>query len=174
MTSSALDDFEGRGGTHDFAQDFITRTEGLRLALVHHEHQINSRKRTWPVSDDDDGATARAHASNGGREGLLARGVEVGIGLVENHQERIAVERAGQGKTLPLAGGEGGPSLANLSLVARRQAEDKVVHSGGCRCRDDIVSLGVFLEASNILSNRSRKKLDVVWEVADMAAERLG
>ena len=54
----------------------------------------------------DDDAAALAHAEDCLRERLVAVGVEIGIGLVEHDQERVAVERARERDALALAGGE--------------------------------------------------------------------
>ena len=69
----------------------------------------------------DHDPAARAHAENGLGERLLAFGIEIGIGLVEHDQERLAVERARERDALPLSGGQRRAALADLGLVAVRQ-----------------------------------------------------
>ena len=70
------------------------------------------------MRDDDHDAAALAHAEDGAAQRLVALGVEIGIGLVEHHQERIAVERARERDALRLAGRQRRALLADLGLVA--------------------------------------------------------
>ena len=58
------------------------------------------------VGDDNDDALALAHSKDRARQRFVAFGVEVGVRLVENDQERIAVDGAGERDPLRLAGGE--------------------------------------------------------------------
>ena len=77
------------------------------------------------------------HAQDRLGQRLLALAVQVGVRLVQHHQERLAVERAGQPDPLALAGRQHRPALADLGLVALRQAQDQLVHPGRLRGRDD-------------------------------------
>ncbi len=83
------------------------------------------------MRDDDHDPAARPNAENGLGERLLAFGVEIGIGLVEHDQERLAVERARERNSLLLSSGQRRPALAELGLVAGGQVDDQVVHAGG-------------------------------------------
>ena len=83
------------------------------------------------MRDDDHDPAARPHAENGAGERLLAFGIEIGVGLVEHDQERLAVERARERDPLPLSGGQRRAALAEFGLVAGGQADDQVVHAGG-------------------------------------------
>ena len=111
----------------DLRKHFVLRSEGLHPALVHHQHHVGARKRARAMGDDDDDAAAGTHAEDRFAQRLLALRIEVGIRLVENDEEGIAVERPGKRETLPLAGGKGGPAFADLGLVAVRQLEDEIV-----------------------------------------------
>ena len=104
------------------AQHLVLRPEGLRAAVRHHQDQVDGGERARPVRDDDDDAAARAHAEDGAGQRLLALAVEIGVRLVEHDQERVAVERAGQRDALALAGRKRRAALADLGLVALRQA----------------------------------------------------
>ena len=55
------------------------------------------------MGDHDDDAAARPNAQNGAGQGVVAVAIEIGIGLVENDQERIAVKRPGEPDPLALA-----------------------------------------------------------------------
>ena len=89
----------------DLGQNFVLRTEGLHLALVHDQDFVDAGDSAGTVSDDDDDAFTFAHAKNCARERFVAFGVEVGIRLVENHQEWIAVDGAGERDPLRLPKG---------------------------------------------------------------------
>ena len=58
------------------------------------KRQIHSGDCAWAVRDHDHDAAAGADAENGLRQCRLAFGIQVGIRLIQNHQERIVVERA--------------------------------------------------------------------------------
>ena len=63
------------------------------------------------MGNDHHDATAGANSENGLGECLFAFGIEIGIGLVEHDQERLAVESAGERDSLLLSGREGGTAL---------------------------------------------------------------
>ena len=117
---------------------------------------------------------ARAHAENGLGERLLAFGVEIGIGLVEHDQERLAVERAGERDPLLLAGRQRRPALAELGLVAGGQVDDQVVHAGGLGRGDYGCRGRVLLEPGDVLRNRSLEQLDILRQITDVAAAGRG
>ena len=77
-----------------------------------------------------------AHSLDRPGQRLLALVVEIGVRLVEHDEERIAVERAGQADALALAAGQAGTALADLRLVAVRQAQDHLVDVGSLGGRD--------------------------------------
>ena len=70
-------------------------------------------------------------------QALLAVGVEAGVGLVENEEPRLTVQRARQAEALTLAAGQEGAAVADLGLVAVRQAQNDVVHARRHRGLDD-------------------------------------
>jgi hypothetical protein len=84
-------------------EHFIFRPEGHSASLFHRQKEIHSADCAWAVGDHDRDATARADAEYGLRQRGIAFGIEIGIGLVENHQEWIAIERAGQRYALRLS-----------------------------------------------------------------------
>ena len=114
-----------------------------------------------------------AHAGDRLGQRVFALGVEVGVGLVEHDQERIAVERPGERHALALAGRQRRAALADLGLVAVRQLQDHVVHAGGAGGGDDLLGSGPHREAGDVLRHRAGEQLDVLRQVADVAAERL-
>ena len=60
------------------------------------------------MRDDDNDRAARLELAQRILQGGFALAVEIGVGLVEHDQERIAVERARERDALALSGGERG------------------------------------------------------------------
>ena len=106
----------------NLGQDFVLRPEGLHAPIVHDQNLIDAGNGAWAVGDDDDDALAFAHAENCAGQRFVALGVEVGVRLIENDQERIAVDRAGERDPLRLAGGKRSALLADRRVVALQAA----------------------------------------------------
>ena len=100
--------------------------------------------------------------------------VETRIGLVEHHEEGIAIERTRQADPLALSRRQGGATLAHLGLIAVRQAEDQLVDTGGLRRRDHLRRVRLRLQPGDVLRDRAGEQLHVLRQVADMLAQRLG
>ena len=80
---------------------------------------------------------SRERTYNRPGERLVAFGVEIGVGLVEHDQERVAVERARKRDALALAGGQHRTLFADRGSVAFRQTDDQVMDAGGLGGGDD-------------------------------------
>ena len=83
-------------------------------AVLDDGDEIDRNQRARPVRDHDDDAAACPDALDGRGERRLALAVEIGVRLVHDHEERVAVECARKPDALPLPGGERqpcGPSL---------------------------------------------------------------
>ena len=102
------------------AQHFFLLAEGGDAAVDHGERHVDAFERARPVRDDDGDAAAPAHRQDRLGQRRVALGVEVGVGLVEDDEERVAIERAGERDALALAGGERGAALADLRSNSRR------------------------------------------------------
>ena len=155
-------------------QDLVLRPEGLLRSSHHCQHVVHSRQRAWSMRDDDHDPAARANAENGLGERLLAFGIEIGIGLVEHDQERLAVESARERNSLLLSSGQRRPALAELGLVAGGQIDDQVMHAGGLGRGDYGCRGRVLLEAGDVLRNRSFEQLDILRQITDVAAAGRG
>ena len=126
------------------------------------------------MGDDDDDAAPGAHPVHRRGQRRLALVVEVGVGLVEHHQEGIAVERARQPDALALPARKRQAALADPRLVALGHLHDHLVHAGGRRRghhRRRILGRG---EARDRLGDGRIHQADVLRQVADMAAEVAG
>ncbi len=91
-------------------------------------------------------------------EGVLALGVEVGVGLVQHHEERVAVEGAGEADALALACREAGARLAEAGVVTLRQTQDQVVRAGGLGGGDHRPRRRIGGEAGDVLGDRPGAK----------------
>ena len=78
----------------------------------------------------------------------VAVGVEIGVGLVEHHQEGIAVERARQSDQLPLPGRERRAAIADPRPETVRQPEDHLLHTGSLGGGKNVLRLGILVEAA--------------------------
>src|SRR5258708_966184 len=82
-----------------------------------------------------------------------------GVGLVENADERLLVERTREGDPLALPSGQGGSVLADLGLVALRQVQDHLVNRAGLGGGDDRIVVGLGFEAADVLGHGPGEKL---------------
>ena len=96
--------------------------------------------------------------------------VEAGARLVEDHQPRRAEHRPGEADALPLAARERRALRPDLGGVALGQAQDHLVHAGELR-RLDHGFVGRVGQARDVVAHGAGEQLDVLRQVADMAAE---
>ena len=85
-------------------ENLFLRSEGRHAAILDDTDHVDSCERARPVGDHHGDATSRLDADDGLGKGGFAFGVEVRVRLVEDDEERIAVERAGQADALALPG----------------------------------------------------------------------
>jgi hypothetical protein len=119
-------------------------------------------------------APARPHSENGLGQRLLSLAVQVGVRLVQDNQEGIAIERTGKRHTLPLPGREHGAAFADLGLVPLGKSEDHLVHPGGLCGFDDGCGLGLGVEAGDVVRDRPGEELDILRQVADVTPKVVG
>ncbi len=98
---------------------------------------------------------------------LLAFVVEVGIGLVEDDQPRLAVERAGKRDALPLPGRKRLPGVADLGVVALGQPQDELVHMRALRGTHHFRGVR-RAEARDVLRHGAAEQLHVLRQVAEV------
>ena len=122
------------------------------------------------MGDHDHGGAGALDPIQGAEQRRLAFLVEARIGLVEHQQARPAEQGAGEADALALAAREMEAALADLGLVAVRQAQDHVVHAGEARSLDDVVGIGVG-EAPDVVLYGAAEQGDVLRQVADVAAD---
>src|SRR5215207_5891031 len=98
------------------------------------------------MCDHDSNATSRPHTCNRRGQGLFTSAIQVRIGLIQNDQERLAVEGASERNALALPTRERHPTLADASLVSLWQPYDQVVHARLLGRPDDRLGIGIGLK----------------------------
>lgn len=92
-------------------QHLILVTESDLATGSQHQQPVDGDDGAWAMRDDDDHAAAGADLG----QRCLAFGIEIGIGLVEHDQERLAEECPCETYALPLPGREQIPLFADYS-----------------------------------------------------------
>ena len=107
---------------------------------------------------------------DGGDQGGLARVVEIGVGFVQYHQRRLAVQRTSQADALLLAAGQAQATRAQRRVIALREAQDHVMDAGQCGGFYDLCRV-CLAEAGDVLGNGAVEQLDVLRQVAQVWAQ---
>ena len=100
------------------AQHLIPRPKGLLSALVQNQNLIHRSKRAGTMRDHDDDTAAGTNALRSPASGPLRPRVEIGVGLVQNDEEWIAIERAGERNSLALTRRQRRTRLSDARVVA--------------------------------------------------------
>lgn len=125
----------------------------------------------WAMGDHDDYRAACPQSLHGRTEGFIALRVEVGIGFIENHQERVAEESSSQPHPLLLSSGQLGAASADQGVVAVRKTCNQLVGVGCSRgCNDRVGRIGLG-EAGDVLRNCSVEQLRVLGKIPDQVRE---
>ena len=74
----------------------------LNLAISKNKKPVGNRHDLGPMRNKEDGLALLFHEHDGLHQGLLANVVQVGIGLIEHHKPRVAIDGSGQGNALAL------------------------------------------------------------------------
>src|SRR5262249_41531370 len=117
------------------SQYFVLLAEDLYAAFADEENVIDALNGARSMCNDNRYAPTCAHTEDCSRQSFLPFGVEVRIRLIENHKERIEVERAGKCNPLALAGGQSHAAFADLRAIAFGQRQDELVYP--CRLSGD-------------------------------------
>ncbi len=157
----------------DPVQDLIARPERLLLAVGENEHLLAGRKRRRPMGDQHHDGAARLHVEDRPLQRRLALAVEVGVGLIEDDQERLAVDGARERDALALPAREDRPFLADPGVVAVGQPQDHFVRAGGPGRLQHRVGVGREAHARNVLGHAPVEQVDGLRDEADVTAEQL-
>src|SRR5262249_13833464 len=142
-------------------------------ALGHDQNIVDAGDRTRPVRDHDRNRAPRAQPKNCAGQRFVAFGIEIRIWFVEHDQERVAIERAGKSDTLRLPGRKRAAMIADHRVITLGQVDDELVNTGRLSCGYNRIGIGRILKATNVLRHCSVEQLDILRNVADMAAKGL-
>src|SRR5437667_10183378 len=123
-------------------------------------------------NQDHDG-TARLEVDNRLLQCNYALIIEVGVRLIENDEEGIAVESARQRDALSLPAGKSLSALANFGVIALRKPQNHVVGARRPRGTQHRIGIGRDAHSGDILGDGSLEKLDGLRHEADMLTEQL-
>src|SRR5579883_30151 len=157
----------GAAGAVQLGDHLAALAEHVDDAVAQDEELVGEAENARPMGDDDDGGAALLELRDRLQQRLLAVEIEARIRLVEDDEARTPVEGAGEADALALAAREAQPRLADLAVIAARQAHDRLVQPGELRRLDD--GGGVRLaEAADVLAHRAGEELDILRQVAEV------
>ena len=88
--------------------------------------------------------------------------------LVEDQDRRVLQEYSRDRKTLLLTATELDASLSDIRIVPVREFHDEIVRVGALGRIDDLVESRFRTTVADILQDRSRKKIDILLNDADL------
>src|SRR5262245_32195920 len=109
------------------------------------------------MGDNDDRGSARSGSLDRLDQRGLALRIEIGVGLIEDEQNRITVQCPGQPNALSLAGREASPGLREHRIVSCRKSEDQVVDICVLGSANNGFWIEVCVKSCNIIGNGSIK-----------------
>ena len=156
----------------DLGQHLGRCAEALHGSLAQHQEFVRGFEQAGAMGDDDARGSLFLERAERRMQGLLALGVEIGIGFVQHDEARVAIQGTRQRDPLPLPGREQGARVADGCVVAVGQPEDQLVRIGTLRGGDDSGGVGAA-HARDVLADRPREKLDILRQIADVLAQVL-
>jgi hypothetical protein len=157
-----------RGRPHDL----VAAAEGLNGAIGHHQQLVRLGDEPAFVRHHHDGRAGRLEACDRLGQRLIAGRVEVGVGLIENDDRRITVERPRERNALAHAPRQRLAGRPHRRLVATREPQDGVVHAGCARRRNDFAGFDRAM-TGDVLRDRAFEQDDILRDIADMAAQQI-
>ena len=124
--------------------------------------------------DDQEHRPVGAQAFDRLAHELGARRVEVGGRLVEDHERRIAEERAGERDPLGLSSRERPPAVADQRLVAVRKLADETVGAGQPRRVGDVAIAGARVPEADVVRDGATEERRVLRHPGDLRAPGRG
>ena len=161
---------------HQPRHDFLGRPEQLRPAGFEHEQALGAGEDRAAMRDQDDRRAAVQRSCQRLDQRGLAVGVEEGIGLVEDQQNGVAVERTRQRDALRLAGRQTGAerpkrrvvALGKLAGSARGRRPALAASTASASMSSPFARAG---EARDIFLDRAFEQARLLRQIADVAAE---
>jgi hypothetical protein len=139
-------------------------------SAAQHQQLVDAAEQRRPVGDDEQRHALFLQAAHRVEKRLLALLVEVGVRLVQDHQLRVAVERARERDALALARRERLARLAHFRVVAFGQPQHHLVDLRALRGADHGRRIRLA-EPGDVFRHRAAEELDVLGQIADMRPE---
>ena len=108
---------------------------------------------------------------NGAGQGIFTVGIEIGIGLIEHDQKRIAEDRARQTNPLPLPRGQRHAALADSRRITLGQPQNNVMYARDLRSLQDGVGGGPVIETADVFGNGAIEQGHILRQIADIPAQ---
>ncbi len=124
------------------------------------------------MGDEHNGAAAALEFGNRLSQGRLTRSIQIGVGLIEHHQSRVAVQRTGQRDALFLTAGQASAIITQPRVVALRQAQNQFVYARQLRGSDHSARVALA-KARDIFCHGATEQLDVLRQITNIGSQRL-
>ena len=155
----------GAAGGHEL----VVRAALDDAAVFHQQDQVGAADGGEAVGDDERGAAGQERGHRGLDE-LLAFGVEVAGGFVEDEDLRRGQDRAGDGQPLLLAAGEFDAALADERVVLVGQLDDELVGVGAAGGVFDLGVGGVVAAVGDVVAHRAVEQEHVLLDDGQQVA----
>ena len=153
------------------AQELVVGAFLHDAALVEHGDPVGKADGRQAVRDEDDGPPL-GEIGESLLHDVLALGVEVGGGLVQDEDRGILQERPREGDPLPLPPGELHAALPGEALVAVGHRDDEVVGVGGPGGALDLLRRRAHLAIGDVRLDRVVEQEGVLGDDRDLVPER--
>src|SRR3977135_2606285 len=110
-----------------FLEHLIALAERDDVAFLQKEDFVRDRQRGRPVSHQDQSDAGTLEVFYRFNECGLSRLVEIGVGLVEDNESRIAKSGTGQSDSLALTTRQPHAAIADVCVIALREMLDHLV-----------------------------------------------
>ncbi len=142
-----------------------------QATLVEDEDLVGGQDRGQPVRDHDRGTPAQQRAQRG-LDVVLGHRVEVGGGLVEDEDARVAQDHPGDRDALLLPTGQPVPAFPDDCVVPVGQRRDELVQVRGGRRVDEVGVGGVGAGVAQVLRDRGVEQEGVLEHHAQLGGPR--
>ena len=142
-----------------FAHQLLVRASLHDATVSHEQDEVRAPDRRHAMGDHERGS-AGEKVRHRGLDELLALGVEIARGLVENEDLGCGQDRPGNGESLLLTSREFHASLSDQRPVALRQLLDEFVGIRAYCCVFDLTVGGLLTSVGDVVTNRPVEQKD--------------
>ena len=160
----------------------MERTGGQHIAVakLHHaafrqnQQLVGRQQHIGPVRHHDYRRAGFAQGGDRAGQRSLARRIEIGVWLVQNHQRGRPAQRAGEPYALDLTARQrcAFAQTADTRGIAVGQMQDHVMHPGGGGGGDHLGITDGGVEAGDIVAQAAGQQVNLLRQIADMAAQQ--